>query len=681
MKNSSCITTMAVAAMVCLTVASCGSRVKSASQTGDADSLLDAAYRAHDYNVLFELADSMAAAGRISSAEADYWQGYACYNRRQSRIAEFHWKRVVESDIKTPKDFDFYTRSASRLANLYLLRSDYEATMKVAMPALKVMEETRGDTIGDYANLLTAVGSCQLKLSRPHEAAASYDRAFRSYEQLLRRDQTGYYYKSAIVGIINTTSNYLTSGLFEDASRWIDRFEDVLTRFEQRPEATQAYIDKQRTRLYLYRATALEGLGRSKEAARVYRKALETDYSKTADGRIEANDYLMAAKRWSEAAENYRCLDSQVHKYNLEWTFDNIGLYLLPKYRANVGAHRKDSTIAIGLQLCGVIDSAIIKLKKDDAAELATIYDSRQKEAQIARQQADLTKQRFVGTAAALGLIIIGMSVYTLSRRKAQHRLADAHNKLKAAYDQLEETTTAKERIESELRIARDIQRSIVPNVFPEREGLDLYAYMMPAREVGGDLYDYLVEDNLLYFCLGDVSGKGVPAALFMAQATRLFRAMAKQRMMPANIANRLNEELTEGNENGMFVTMFIGVIDLSTDKMDFCNAGHNPPVLDGAFIEMESNAPIGLWEGLEFVGEQIDNVKGKQLFVYTDGLNEAENRQQVQFGEDRLLDILQHTRLSHAKEIIELLTSEVDSHRDGAEPNDDLTMMCLRVE
>ena len=245
----------------------------------------------------------------------------------------------------------------------------------------------------------------------------------------------------------------------------------------------------------------------------------------------------------------------------------------------------------------------------------------------------------------------------------------------------MEATTKAKARIDSELRIARNIQRSIVPSVFPEHEGLDMYAYMMPAKEVGGDLYDYLIEDDRLYFCLGDVSGKSVPAALFMAQAARMFRVLAKQHTMRADIANRLNNELAEGNENGMFVTMFIGLIHLTTGKLDFCNAGHNPPVIGDRFIEMESNAPIGLWPELEYVGEEIACIKGKPLFVYSDGLNEAENRQQQQFGDDRLLDILQHTHFDTAQQVVEHLTAEVEHHRDGAEPNDDLTMLCLLIQ
>ena len=294
-----------------------------------------------------------------------------------------------------------------------------------------------------------------------------------------------------------------------------------------------------------------------------------------------------------------------------------------------------------------------------------------------------LQRSRFIiGTIA---LFLVGMIIFMFFRHRAAKRLEVAHKDLQKAYEQLEETTTAKERIESELRIARDIQMSMVPSIFPKREGLDLYASMTPAREVGGDLYDYLLEEDTLYFCLGDVSGKGVPASLFMAQATRLFRALAKQHQMPATIATRLNEELTEKNDNGMFVTMFIGQMNLTTGHLYFCNAGHNPPVIGGdeqhgSFLEMESNAPIGLWPGIEYIGEEIEAIKGRPLFIYSDGLNEAENKNKEQFGDERMLDILRHTDFKSARQVVETLKKEVEHHRDGAEANDDLTIMCIRA-
>jgi sigma-B regulation protein RsbU (phosphoserine phosphatase) len=147
-----------------------------------------------------------------------------------------------------------------------------------------------------------------------------------------------------------------------------------------------------------------------------------------------------------------------------------------------------------------------------------------------------------------------------------------------------------------------------------------------------------------------------------------------------------MNIELSgDDNVNGMFVTMFIGMLDMENGRLQFCNAGHNPPVLGGGdnqgdFLQMEPNGPIGLWPQLEYVGEELDNIKGRALFVYTDGLNEAEDVQHNQFGDERMLAILRETRFNSARQVVETLFAKVEEHRAGAEPNDDLTMLCLRV-
>jgi sigma-B regulation protein RsbU (phosphoserine phosphatase) len=252
--------------------------------------------------------------------------------------------------------------------------------------------------------------------------------------------------------------------------------------------------------------------------------------------------------------------------------------------------------------------------------------------------------------------------------------------------EELKDTTAQKASIESELNVANSIQMSMLPNVFPDREGLDMYASMTPAKEVGGDLYGYLLKDDNLYFCLGDVSGKGVPASLFMAQVTRLFRTLANQQLSPSDICTHMNDALS-GDENptNMFVTLFVGMVDLTSGHLSFCNAGHNPPVIGGGehhgdFLEMKPNFPIGVLPGLEFEGEEIESIKGRALFIYTDGLNEAENREHEQFGDERLIDILRNTHFDSARQVIETLAAEVEKHRDGADPNDDLTMMCLRI-
>ena len=257
--------------------------------------------------------------------------------------------------------------------------------------------------------------------------------------------------------------------------------------------------------------------------------------------------------------------------------------------------------------------------------------------------------------------------------------------------EELKDTTASKAAIESELQVASDIQMGMVPRIFPpfpNRHDIDLFASMTPAKEVGGDLYDFFVQDEHLYFCIGDVSGKGIPASLFMAVTRNLFRIIAQQGHEPEQIATEINLFLSKDNDRGMFVTMFIGMVDLKTGRLDFCNCGHNPPVLIGKedtkvnFLPMKYvNQPLGLWEDDPFFGEYIDDIRGKLMLVYTDGFNEAENPKQELFGNDAVLKLMSNAADKTPKEVIKMIQEAVEIHRAGASPNDDLTLLCLRIK
>ena len=265
------------------------------------------------------------------------------------------------------------------------------------------------------------------------------------------------------------------------------------------------------------------------------------------------------------------------------------------------------------------------------------------------------------------------------------HTFSNMQHSLVNYIEEVKNTTAMKASIESELKVASDIQMGMIPRVFPpfpDRQDIDLYATMMPAKVVGGDLYDYFLQDERLYFCIGDVSGKGIPASMFMAITRNLFRIIAQQNRAPWEVATQINAFLTKDNEQSMFVTMFIGMIDLRKGLMEFCNCGHNAPILDGKFLEAkDTNQPLGLWESKAFVGEVIDDIRNKQLLLYTDGLNEAENKQQDRLGDDRLLELMQDSTHLSSEEVVNKLKAAVINHRDGAEPNDDLTLLCLSIK
>ena len=271
----------------------------------------------------------------------------------------------------------------------------------------------------------------------------------------------------------------------------------------------------------------------------------------------------------------------------------------------------------------------------------------------------------------------------TLSRS-----FADMQSSLVTYMDELTRTTANKVRIEGELQIARNIQMGMLPQVFPpfpERKDIDLYASMVPAREVGGDLYDYFIQSGRLYFCIGDVSGKGVPASLFMTVVQNLFRAAGQQGLLPAEIAHRINETLSDRNEQLMFVTMFIGAIDLETGRLDFCNCGHNPPAVlprggKPAFLSCKANTCIGILPEAVFEGESVEGFKDTPLFLYTDGLSEAENPEHDLFGTDRLLAVLGEP-YSDAETVVKRMQAAISDHVAGADASDDLTMLCLEIK
>jgi sigma-B regulation protein RsbU (phosphoserine phosphatase) len=246
----------------------------------------------------------------------------------------------------------------------------------------------------------------------------------------------------------------------------------------------------------------------------------------------------------------------------------------------------------------------------------------------------------------------------------------------------LQKLREQKERMQSELRIGRDIQMSMVPKTIPpfsNAKALDFAASIVPAKDVGGDLYDYYVRDGKLYFCIGDVSGKGVPAALVMTVTRTLFRATSTHESSPARLVYLMNNYLSESNENEMFVTFFMGVLDLSSGRMRYCNAGHNPPlVLADTVSELpvEPNLSLGVIADFPYQEQEVFLRYNDALFLYTDGLSEAENAQSGQFGLQRIEEVL-HTHRDSQKQLA-AMQAAVDAFVGDAPQSDDLTMLLI---
>ena len=281
-----------------------------------------------------------------------------------------------------------------------------------------------------------------------------------------------------------------------------------------------------------------------------------------------------------------------------------------------------------------------------------------------------------------------------LPQIKSQDELKELHDSFEYLQhslvnyiEELKSTTANKERIESELRIAHNIQMGMLPKVFPafpERDDLALSAKLIPAKEVGGDLYDFFIKDEKLYFIVGDVSGKGIPASLVMAVTCRLFRSVVAHLDKPEEIMASLNDSLADGNESGMFCTAFLGILDLKTGKLTYCNAGHNAPLIintNGHVMPMrvDSNLPLGMFSGYPYGGQETTLDRQMMLYMFTDGVNEAENNDNELFGDDRLVALLKQHASKMPDEIIDQTFAEVTHHANGAEQSDDITAMCLK--
>jgi sigma-B regulation protein RsbU (phosphoserine phosphatase) len=281
-----------------------------------------------------------------------------------------------------------------------------------------------------------------------------------------------------------------------------------------------------------------------------------------------------------------------------------------------------------------------------------------------------------------------------LKSRDEIHLLRDSFDEMQRSLtqyvNQLKTTTAQKSAIESELKIAHDIQMSMLPKDFPpypERTDIDVYGALTPAKGVGGDLFDFYIRDEQLFFCIGDVSGKGVPAALIMAVTRSLFRNVSSYTRHPSSIVYALNNAMTEGNDTNMFVTLFVGVLDLRTGLLQYCNGGHDAPLLVGrdvGALSCDANLPIGVVADFNFSQQEVCIDPQTTIFLFTDGLNEAENSTHAQFGDLRIWNVAKKLLAENQhqpKEFIIRMTDAVREFVGNAEQSDDLTMLAVQYK
>jgi len=274
--------------------------------------------------------------------------------------------------------------------------------------------------------------------------------------------------------------------------------------------------------------------------------------------------------------------------------------------------------------------------------------------------------QLFLLLMAMAGFLLLGFIVWRTSRNLERLRKVNAE----------------KERISSELRVASKIQQSMLPQSSLKQDDIEIYGSLVPAREVGGDLFDYFVRNEKLFFCIGDVSGKGTPSAMLMASTRSLFRAFSAHKNNPAQIMNDINESACQGNDTSMFVTLIIGVLDLPTGHLRYCNAGHDAPIImaNGQWTELDAqpHLPIGLFADVKYGVQEIYLQPNSTIFLYTDGLTEAMSMERKQFGLKNIQTNIASCTDKHPKEILDTISEAVHNFVGDAEQSDDLTMLVI---
>ena len=272
-----------------------------------------------------------------------------------------------------------------------------------------------------------------------------------------------------------------------------------------------------------------------------------------------------------------------------------------------------------------------------------------------------------------LGIVMLIMMLRSVVKRQKKYQMINEQ----------------KERIEGELHIASEIQMAMIPKIYPpypERNDIDVFGQLTPAKEVGGDLFDFYIRDEKLIFCIGDVSGKGVPASLYMMVTKALFRTISAHESAPEKIVANLNDVMSQDNESNMFVTMFLGVLDLPTGRLHYCNAGHDAPILIGntgaGMLPVNSNLPIGVMPKWKFTRQETLIDPDTSIFLYTDGLTEAENKDHKQFEMERVIRLAKELQQSHTFNptvILKSMTDAVNKFVGDADQSDDLTMLAIQ--
>ena len=638
----------------------------SKEQSAKAGRMIETAHKARDFNRLMTLADSLVNQGDLSQADAYYWKGYASDRMKKNRMAEFYWKTALETagNSDSKEDLDTYAKAASRLANLLSVRGDYEGTLKIGLPAAKRLEELKCDTTSDYVNLLIYIGCCQAEVGNGESDAEDlFKRAYQKHKENIDKTHSDAAYKDAIAGLINIAYFYNFTQNYQAALKWTNLFGEMLNEYEQHSDTNAEYIDKQLARFHIYQAIALQGLGKEEEAAKVYEAFKTTQFSKTPEGKINGNDYLAAANRWNEAADNYSSLNAMMGQKESSVSMDDIKELMLKKYQANLRAGRRDTAAAVGMQICDSLDRALALAKQLDAEEQVKIVDNVEL---LTTQQAEKARQKQMWLFGALALLFLGFIAFIYYSRRHDRQLRRDHEELQKTFATLKNDTTASEREATELRVAHALAASS-PAVAPTLpKGFSLHASAIPTKGFGSSICDYLTRDGKLFFCMGDVEGQNVNASVAAAMVKTQFRTATAIESEPSRIVEVISKA-RQWEEN---IKLFVGVLDTETALLRYYNAGHEEPVLlDKEITRLPASE------------QEMQMTKGMMIFLFNKGILTAENKANKQYGENRMLGAALQAMKTDARPepFVASITDNINTFIGDTEQQADIALLAIK--
>ena len=392
----------------------------------EAERVVYEAYLDKDYKRILTLTDSVRKDGLFSEGKACYWRGYAYDRLMQKRMAELYWKTGIAAVENSTEDEDVrvYAGITNRLTGLLTTWTEYEAALKVAIPATERLKSLGRDTTSEYTNMLIYIGCCRSRLGLSDKNTLnSLEEAYRAHLDNIKHHPNAISYRDAIVGVINICYNYLEIGDYENAQVWLERMKQLIDGYEKQADMRPDYAEKQQARYDIYMARALEGLGRKDEAAEAYRKFCETDFFKTAEGNILASDYLRLAGRWQDAADNFGSMNEMMKAYGTSYSLENIQKMLLKKYEVNMKAGRLDTARAVSISITERLDSAITLSRSAEAREEAAVH---QKELEMTAENERYMRQQHITRLAIMAAVILLLFVYIVVRHRVQARLAKA---------------------------------------------------------------------------------------------------------------------------------------------------------------------------------------------------------------------------------------------------------------